>query len=67
MARTWRASALSWCTLVGSLSDDPIETAYIYDLRQTKATRASESKAPNTEEEKMVMLVGDPKPIHLID
>ena len=37
----WRVSALSWCTLVGSLSDDPMKTQPIYglyDLRQTKAT-----------------------------
>ena len=27
-----------WCTLVGLLSDNPIKTQPIYDLRQTKAT-----------------------------
>ena len=35
----WRVSALSWGTLVGSLSDDPMKTQPIYseyDLRQRR-------------------------------
>ena len=36
MARTWRASALSWCTLVGSLSDDPIKTQPLFMILKGK-------------------------------
>ena len=38
----WRALALSWCTLVGSLSDDPMKTQPIYMILGKRRPRLGE-------------------------
>ena len=38
----WRVSALSWCTLVGSLSDEPTKTQPIYMIRGKRRPRLGE-------------------------
>ena len=38
----WRVSDLSWCTLVGSLSDDPMKTQPIYMIRGKRRPQLGE-------------------------